>query len=946
MASSVSDTSSPTAHNQDPTENDMVESPTNESPTNEDGNDKRTSKSANTGTTTGSRHRNPKMRLIKKREAEGQSTGDGRSGGSQDLPTASSSSKARSPGTISSPNVGVDGGVGQEVTDSLEANVRLRHGLTLDDQFNAEFDASTRLSETSTREVAFRGRRKTWREVFIACLKCVIPRRRRDLAGYLFIFLGYAFLYPGLFWDVISLHSADGAESRRSTYATVRFLLTHGGQYIFPGVLLCFFSIFVPWLKGFLLIIGLVCGRKPRLLVFVARISKYQMVDIFVTLLLVGFLDNEIIRSNVEVGFYYFLGYCINSIVGTTIIASGDDTAELAKKRGLTWLLLANVMIISLGCIMFLPIYRISAVMFGKLILASSQISLGGIMLKFLARGHILELMLILITVVVLPMLAYVVAPCLRIRPGAKGRIIAILHEWAMADAWLIAILVGWTSFDSNEMLKVETVPAGTYFNLLYGVSAFCIIHFCLGDKAHGIAERYSILDFDEAEQPVSDVVSEPVSRVSTDGEPGQIDRDRVHILSRHMDQRNFKKKTSVIALFVLLLVPGFTLCGLIHFQAVNDVTLEWINEALAKNLASVNKAITNYSPETIGCCESPCKTDIKTLPDAPVPKGTCYNVGNGALYEDNTARLYYAAARWLTNLKQITLHNARIEPVASKTNSTKRIALIVEGGWKDRVPLSVYISTRLGVGLLDSDQHCCDPNTFKIVLSAECYEKYPYINHAKASVDVKDDVSIKIIIPGIGKEIVISDIRSKIEEQVRESLITLMTESKTVPTDDGDISIEAAISRIIALNLNYGPLVCPTLNGTVPIPIPMNPSSTRSNLNILSIMASPDGQKGDEKPLRIDEKPPRIDKKPPRIDEKPPRIDEKPPRIDEKPPRIDEEPQRNDEKPRRNDEKPPRNDEIPPRIDKKPRRIDEEPRRNDEGSPRIDEKNSNYRDE
>ena len=135
-------------------------------------------------------------------------------------------------------------------------------------------------------------------------------------------------LYFGLFLPVFTLKigitlpllgDTSLYEQTQSVVESIRFLYENDNAFV--GFLILFFSILIPIMKAVLLLIVLVKKElSKRFLVFkfVSKISKWSMADVFVVGVFIAYLStksNENIIAELETGFYFFLSYCIVSLV-------------------------------------------------------------------------------------------------------------------------------------------------------------------------------------------------------------------------------------------------------------------------------------------------------------------------------------------------------------------------------------------------------------------------------------------------------------------------------------------------------------------------------------------------------------------------------------------------------------------------------------------------------
>jgi hypothetical protein len=125
-------------------------------------------------------------------------------------------------------------------------------------------------------------------------------------------------------------------QTTRSIWGTVNELATTGN---FPvAFLIVFFSVIIPLLKLCLQATALVLPKsqwRAPLWWLNARLSKWSMADVFVMAMLVAYMagsasgqmgDMLTMSSELEVGFYYFLAYCVFSIAaGSLMVESGDE---------------------------------------------------------------------------------------------------------------------------------------------------------------------------------------------------------------------------------------------------------------------------------------------------------------------------------------------------------------------------------------------------------------------------------------------------------------------------------------------------------------------------------------------------------------------------------------------------------------------------------------------
>jgi hypothetical protein len=114
------------------------------------------------------------------------------------------------------------------------------------------------------------------------------------------------------------------------------FLLVKDGNWLVAICILCF-SIVLPVFK-LLITLGFAFSRNPEkykaVFNFSYALGKWSMADVFVAALFLGFLSFYNMNTGVETeaktlaGMYYFLGYCVLSIISSILTASKIKTLK------------------------------------------------------------------------------------------------------------------------------------------------------------------------------------------------------------------------------------------------------------------------------------------------------------------------------------------------------------------------------------------------------------------------------------------------------------------------------------------------------------------------------------------------------------------------------------------------------------------------------------------
>ena len=156
--------------------------------------------------------------------------------------------------------------------------------------------------------------------------------KARNITAVVLVLLSLALLLPGLTQPMITIRASftvfgqthEIYSDTRSILQTIENLHESGDDFVAGLILL--FSVIVPVLKALLLgTIPLLrsIGARSKLFHLVRSISKWAMVDVFVVAIYVSFLASKSadnFDATVEVGFYYFVGYCLLSLMALQLL--------------------------------------------------------------------------------------------------------------------------------------------------------------------------------------------------------------------------------------------------------------------------------------------------------------------------------------------------------------------------------------------------------------------------------------------------------------------------------------------------------------------------------------------------------------------------------------------------------------------------------------------------
>lgn len=154
--------------------------------------------------------------------------------------------------------------------------------------------------------------------------------------GLLLTFVSFFFLYPGVTEPIMTIKATVNMfgfkstifEETRSIWQTVISLKEAG--YAEVGFMVVTFSIIIPLTKGVLIIWAWLSPKRWRWQL-IAIMSKWSMADVFVVAILVAFFTAKAtaeLQSDLHSGFYWFLAYCLLSIISGQCLAFYADQQQ------------------------------------------------------------------------------------------------------------------------------------------------------------------------------------------------------------------------------------------------------------------------------------------------------------------------------------------------------------------------------------------------------------------------------------------------------------------------------------------------------------------------------------------------------------------------------------------------------------------------------------------
>ena len=168
--------------------------------------------------------------------------------------------------------------------------------------------------------------------------------RARNLAAVALILISFACLVPGLYRPVLTIDISPVLpffgkltiyQKTRSILSTVKNLYDLH-SYLVSGLILLF-SVIVPFVKGLILLYVLSFRNgfgRARLFHFVSLIGRWSMADVFTVAIFLAYLAAnavEGISAQVHDGFWFFLSYCLLSVLSAQLMTLKSDSAPAAE---------------------------------------------------------------------------------------------------------------------------------------------------------------------------------------------------------------------------------------------------------------------------------------------------------------------------------------------------------------------------------------------------------------------------------------------------------------------------------------------------------------------------------------------------------------------------------------------------------------------------------------
>ena len=151
----------------------------------------------------------------------------------------------------------------------------------------------------------------------------MVPFNFRNTASFILLLISFLLLYFGVTQPMMTISAEYAGQEvfkyKQSILEAVDTL--YEGGYLLVSFLILFFSVMIPVFKGVVILWVFFFGeveKKTSAHNFIFRIGRWSMADVFAVGVFIAYLGSKasnMLDASLEVGFYYFTGYCIVSLL-------------------------------------------------------------------------------------------------------------------------------------------------------------------------------------------------------------------------------------------------------------------------------------------------------------------------------------------------------------------------------------------------------------------------------------------------------------------------------------------------------------------------------------------------------------------------------------------------------------------------------------------------------
>ena len=155
----------------------------------------------------------------------------------------------------------------------------------------------------------------------------IITFNTRNTISFVLLISSFILLYLGVTEPMLKISAEYAGQEvfkyKQSILQAVDTL--YEGGYLLVAFLILFFSVMIPVFKGIVILWVFFFGevdKKTSAHNFIFRIGRWSMADVFAVGVFIAYLGSKasgMLDASIEVGFYYFTGYCIVSLLSLEI---------------------------------------------------------------------------------------------------------------------------------------------------------------------------------------------------------------------------------------------------------------------------------------------------------------------------------------------------------------------------------------------------------------------------------------------------------------------------------------------------------------------------------------------------------------------------------------------------------------------------------------------------
>eukprot|EP00906_Rhabdomonas_costata_P009422 RCo013330 len=633
------------------------------------------------------------------------------------------------------------------------------------------------------------------------------------------------FFVVGVLLPIVSLDGRFTAEAplsvRKSTVQSVYQFLS-GGFWV-PGVLVLVFSLMLPMAKiGFLVVLFAPAFRgltgpeihspwMRRGVSLLRKVAKYQLLDVFVTVLMVAYLNQNVLVTQVQPGFLFYVLFCGLSMLLASLVEPrlGDSLSGSEHFRASARLSKPDLWFVRADCGMFLagmgyalvsPVLAVKVTFQHTLVISESSLSIAQIVVALFGtpaaqKYACLPGLLLLGPGVVLPLMftAMALRSTFPRCPEAVYRAMELLQDWHASEVTALALLVTLAGLNSFPSLLAQT-PGHSWVSAFYAVLLCGFSAWDLSTvQVPRILQAWRSGENGEA-LPLLD--HEPEGETAG-GQAGSPLQTLWLVLRQSLTGPVLLTKATGWSVFLLICL----LC-----PTLPQETLDTINVKLRENLPMINRALVGALPESVGACQ--------TAPPPCLERGMLYSY---------RSRLYEVDARWIGGLR-----STELQSVVLSAPRVGRLALSLQAVVHS-LPMSLRIAQCVTPNswfsntcstLWDNTEACCgEQRHLQAVFLANCSEEAPYITGMMIQAIEVEALPVRENILG-GLQAQVADVSKAAANALRLLLLPFLEGARFIPLTVTNVTLAELVTRTVTLNTGASrPFHCPEPKGSPNVP-------------------------------------------------------------------------------------------------------------------------------